>query len=226
MLRLVRISAWTMIWSGTIILGYVAFQLFGTDLLNEQVQAEARAELPSILEERAQAVPTTTTTTATVETTEPEPEPPPELLVEPPVDDGEAFASIRIPSIGVENVVYEGVDRETLRLGPGHIPWTALPGQPGNAVVSGHRTTYGRPFFDLDQIQPGDRIEVETAIGVSVYTVRESVVVLPTDVWVTETREGSWLTLTTCNPKFSARERLVVFAELTAGPNLEYVQAA
>jgi sortase A len=226
MLRVVRISAWTMIWSGTIILGYVAFQLFGTDLVNEQVQTEARAELPSILEERAQAVQSTTTTTTRVETTEPEPEPPPELLVEPPVDEGEAFAAIRIPSIGVENVVYEGVDRETLRLGPGHIPWTAFPGQPGNAVLSGHRTTYGRPFFDLDQIQPGDQIEVETAIGVSVYTVRESIVVLPTDVWVTEPKEGSWLTLTTCNPKFSARERLVVFAELTAGPNLDYVRAA
>jgi sortase A len=215
-----------MIWSGAIILGYVGFQLFGTDLLNAQVQTEARAELPAILEERAQVVQSTTTTTTTVDTTEPEPEPLPELVVEPPVDEGEAFAAIRIPAIGVENVMYEGIDRETLRLGPGHIPWTALPGQPGNAVVSGHRTTYGRPFFDLDQLQPGDQIEVETAIGVSVYTVRESVIVLPTDVWVTEPMEGSWLTLTTCNPKFSARERLVVFAELSDGPNLDYVQSA
>jgi sortase A len=231
MLRLVRIFAWTMIWSGTIILGYVAFQVYGTDLLNQQGQAEARAELPAILDQRAQAVATTTTsttssTTADPEQPEPEPEPGPELVVEPPVSEGEAFAALRIPAIEVEQVIYEGVDRETLKLGPGHIPWTSLPGQPGNAVLSGHRTTYGRPFFDLDQLQLGDVIEVETAIGISVYTVRDREIVTPTDVWVTEPREGSWLTLTTCNPKFSARERLIIFAELTDGPNFEYVQAA
>ena len=227
MLRLVRIFAWTMIWSGTIILGYVAFQVYGTDLLNQQDQAEARAELPAILDQRAQAVvSTTTSTTADPEQPEPEPEPGPELVVEPPVSEGEAFAALRIPAIEVEQVIYEGVDRETLKLGPGHIPWTSLPGQPGNAVLSGHRTTYGRPFFDLDQLQLGDVIEVETAIGISVYTVRDREIVTPTDVWVTEPREGSWLTLTTCNPKFSARERLIIFAELTDGPNFEYVQAA
>lgn len=213
-----------MIWSGTIILGYVAFQLYGTDILNDQNQAQARAALPAILEERADAVASTTTTT--IVTDEPAPDPKPELVVEPAVTGGEAFAAIRIPALEVDQVVYEGVDRETLQLGPGHIPWTALPGQPGNAVVSGHRTTNGRPFFDLDQLRAGDVIEIETAIGVSTYTVRDTEVVLPTDVWVTEDRAGSWLTLTTCNPKFSARERLVIFAELTDGPNLDYVQAA
>ena len=106
------------------------------------------------------------------------------------------------------------------------MPGTALPGQPGNAVISGHRTTYGRPFFDLDQLQPGDRIEIETAIGTHVYELREgSFIVAPTDVWVAEPRDGAWLTLTTCNPKFSARERLIVTAELVSGPNLEYVRA-
>ena len=98
-----------------------------------------------------------------------------------------------------------------------------MPGQPGNAVISGHRTTYGAPFYDLDLLTPGDVIEVDTAIGTHVYTVRETIIVTPTDVWVTEPREGAWLTLTTCHPKLSARERLIVFAELTAGPNLNYV---
>ncbi|GIU91786.1 MAG: hypothetical protein KatS3mg011_0692 [Acidimicrobiia bacterium] len=121
-------------------------------------------------------------------------------------------------------MVVEGVDTENLKLGPGHMPWTPVPGQPGNAVISGHRTTYGRPFFDLDLLQPGDLIEVETAIGIHQFTVRETVIVTPFDVWVTEPRRGAWLTLTTCNPKYSARERLVVFAELTGGPNLEYAR--
>ena len=104
------------------------------------------------------------------------------------------------------------------------MPWTPVPGQPGTSVISGHRTTYGAPFYDLDLLEPGDVIEIDTAIGTHVYTVRETVIVLPTDVWVTEPRPGAWITLTTCNPKLSARERLIVFAELTAGPNLEYVE--
>jgi sortase A len=65
----------------------------------------------------------------------------------------------------------------------------------------------------------GDSIEVETALGIHTYEVREMQVVKPTDVWVADPREGSWLTLTTCHPKFSARQRLVVTAELISGPN-------
>lgn len=121
-------------------------------------------------------------------------------------------------------MVFEGVDTETLRMGPGHMPNTPIPGQPGNAVISGHRTTYGRPFFDLDLLAVGDRIEVETAIGTHVYEVRDTEIVAPTDIWVTDPRPGGWLTLTTCNPKFSARERLIVFAEMVSGPNLEFVK--
>ena len=71
---------------------------------------------------------------------------------------------------------------------------------------------------------PGDEIEIDTIIGTHVYTVREQVIVSPTDVWVTEPRDGAWLTLTTCHPRLSARQRLIVFAELTSGPNLDYVE--
>ena len=77
-------------------------------------------------------------------------------------------------------------------------------------MISGHRTTYGAPFYDLDLLEPGDRIEVDTAIGTHVYTVRETVIVAPTDVWVTDPRPGAWLTLTTCHPKYTARDRLIV----------------
>jgi sortase A len=103
------------------------------------------------------------------------------------------------------------------------MPSTPIPGQLGNAVVSGHRTTHGRPFFDFDLLEPGDTVEIESATGTHVYAVRETVVVEPTDVWVTDSRPGGWLTMTTCNPKFSAKERLVVFAEMIAGPNFDYV---
>jgi sortase A len=78
--------------------------------------------------------------------------------------------------------------------------------------------------LDLDLLEPGDVIEVETAIGVHTYTVRETIIVSPTDVWVTDPKPGAWLTLTTCNPKYSAAQRMIVQAELTDGPNLEYAQ--
>jgi len=156
----------------------------------------------------------------------------PMLIVSNP-DRGTAFGNLRIPSLDSLkdgwNVV-EGVKFRQLRKGAGHMPWTPLPGQIGNSVISGHRTTNGAPFRDLDQLEPGDRIEVETAIGVHVYEVRKVQIVKPTALWVTATDgpkraglegggEGSWLTLTTCHPKLSARQRLIVFAQLVDGPN-------
>lgn len=218
MRRAVRILGWTMTWTGILLLGYAGYQLWFTDLLNSRTQERARIELASVLDEgptTTTAPPSTTSTTSPV----------PVLLPEEPVAVGSAFAAIRIPQIGLDAVAFEGVDTLTLRQGPGHMPGTSLPGQPGNAVLSGHRTTYGRPFFDLDLLVPGDLIEVETAIGVHTYTVTELLVVAPTDVWVAGPREGAWLTLTTCEPKFSARQRLIVVAELTAGPNVAYVES-
>jgi sortase A len=136
--------------------------------------------------------------------------------------EGSTLGRIAIPKIDLDDVMFEGVTRDTLKKGPGHMPGTPVPGQPGNAVVSGHRTTYGRPFYDLDALSYGDRIEVETATGMHVYEVRKILIVQPTDVSVTEPMAGAWLTLTTCNPRFSAAERLVVQAVLVAGPNLDY----
>lgn len=217
----VQVLGWTLIWSGLLVFGYVGWQLWVTDLLNAGVQAEAAQTLVERFEEiRPEPEPEPEL--------EPEPEPNPEpelptLLTEEGADEGEPFALMRIPTLEIDDLaVYRGVDRETLKKGPGHMMTTPLPGQPGNAVVSGHRTTYGRPFFDFDLLEPGDLIEVETAIGTHVYEVRELLVVLPTDVWVTNPRPGAWLTLTTCEPKFSARQRLIVFAEMVDGPNHEY----
>jgi sortase A len=238
MIRLIRISGWTMIWSGLLVLSYVGYQLFGTDLATAREQEQARSQLTEVLADRRAELEVAEEPEdeeeeqqigGPVDEGDPRPEEapaPPELSEEPAPPTGEIIGSIRIPEVAVDQVLYEGVDTETLKLGPGHIPETAFPGQPGNAAVSGHRTTYGRPFFDIDQLAPGDVIEVETAIGVHTYEVRELEIVAPTDVWVIEPREGAWLTLTTCHPKWSARERLIVFAELVGGPNLEYVETA
>lgn len=138
---------------------------------------------------------------------------------------GDPLGRIQIPALDLDWAVVEGTSAAELRKGPGHIPGTSLPGQPGNAVLSGHRTTYGAPFHRLDELEPGDDIVVETTIGTHRYEVVSSMVVTPRDTWVVNGRDGAWLTLTTCHPKYSSRQRLVVFAALVEGPNYAAVEA-
>ena len=143
----------------------------------------------------------------------------PWITEESPPAVGEPLGRIIIPDAGVDWMVIEGVGPEELEAGPGHMPGTAVPGQLGNAVISGHRTTHGAPFFDLDLLMAGDLITVETTIGTHAYEVVTTRVVEPDEMWVTDQWPGAWLTLTTCAPKYSARFRLVVFAKMVAGPN-------
>ncbi len=228
-LRIARVTGWTLVWLGALTLGFVAHQLWITSWFAQHNQGE-------LGEERVAQWASTSITEVEVapaddgETAQDPGEAPPQpvvLKVESPPELHAAFALIRIPSIerlaDGWNVV-EGVTLADLKTGAGHMPDTALPGQPGNAVISGHRTTYGQPFHELDQLKPGDRIEVETALGTHVYAVRETRIVAATELSVTEPRDGAWLTLTTCHPMFSARQRLVVFAELVAGPNFDAIQ--
>jgi sortase A len=139
---------------------------------------------------------------------------------------GSGFAVLWIPRVGMvgssAKVVVEGVGHEDLKRGPGHYPGTALPGQVGNLVISGHRTTYGAPFNRLDELQVGDAVVVETRDTWFTYRVVQQRVVSPSAVEVTYPVPGDraakptkkLLTLTTCNPKYSARTRLVVSGEL------------
>jgi sortase A len=214
--RRIQIIGWTLIWSGVFVLGYAGWELYVTDFLNGRIQTEAQSTVVDKLAQSRSDLPPVEQVDAEAEQVE--------FHREDLPDPGDEFAVLRVDRLGLEAVVFEGVDRETLKKGPGHMPGTPLPGQPGNAVLSGHRTTYGRPFFDFDQLLPGDLIEVETAIGMNVYEVRSTEIVGPTDVWVAADRPGGWLTLTTCHPKFSARQRLIVFAELVDGPNIDYVR--
>jgi len=144
--------------------------------------------------------------------------------VPPVVPLGNALARIWIPRLGRDYhyVVVEGVSVEDLKKGPGHYPGTALPGGLGNSVISGHRTTYLAPFSRLDVLRAGDAIVVETRTSWFTYRMTGRQVVAPTAIEVTYPvpgRRGSaptqhLLTLTTCNPKYSARQRLVVRGEL------------
>jgi sortase A len=231
-LRVVRGIGWVSVWLGALTLGFVAHQLWVTTWLSqlnqEDLEMERLQQWAAAVISEVEVAPAPSGPSSPDEGEPDGPDAPVRLRRESSPERHAAFALIRVPSLprlaDGWNVV-EGVSIEDLRNGAGHMPDTPLPGQPGNAVISGHRTTYGAPFHEFDELAPGDRIEVETALGVHVYAVRESVVVAPSDVWVTEPRQGAWLTLTTCNPKFSARERLVVFAELVDGPNLAAIEA-
>ncbi len=130
--------------------------------------------------------------------------------------DGDALARIEIASIGVDDIVVAGVSTGDLKRGPGHFPDTPLPGQLGNAAIAGHRTTYGQPFRDVDQLRNGDEIKVTTLSGVFVYRVTGQQIVSPSQYEVVATTDPTVanLTLTSCHPVFTARERIVIFSEL------------
>ncbi|MBN2027392.1 MAG: sortase [Actinobacteria bacterium] len=130
---------------------------------------------------------------------------------------GDGIARIIAPSIGLDAIVVElwGLDdAANLKRGPGHIPDTAYPGQPGNCVISGHRTTYGAPFRHIEQLVAGDEITLVTADNRYTYEVYEQRIVLPTDLTVLEQAGEPKLTLTACHPWYSAAQRIVVIARL------------
>ncbi len=205
----------TLIGLGVLILLFVAYQLWGTGLQEARAQSALFDELEALLEAEAVDTPATTTTTVAAEPDE-EPEPAPTTMGAwaPPPPEGSAVAILRIPTIGLEKAVVEGVSVAALKRGPGRYPETPMPGQEGNAAIAGHRTTYGAPFYRLDELEPGDPILVTTRQGRFEYRVRETKIVHPSQVEVLDPTDDNRLTLTTCHPRFSAAQRLVVVAEL------------
>jgi sortase A len=128
---------------------------------------------------------------------------------------GDAIGKLSIPAIGVSEYVVEGTDAENLRKGPGHYPDTPLPGQHGTSAIAGHRTTYGAPFRNLDELKHNDRIVVELPYGTFVYRVDRTQVVDDSALWVTKRVGHDQLVLTACHPLYSAAQRIVAFARLT-----------
>jgi sortase A len=131
---------------------------------------------------------------------------------------GDSLTRIKIPELDVDVVVVEGTTASALRAGAGHYPETPLPCEIGNVAIAGHRTTYGRPFHDMDLLEEGDVITLETPIGECTYEVTEKpFAVSPKDIGVvSNTPNRATLTLTTCHPKGSAKQRLVLHAELVS----------
>ena len=169
--------------------GNLAWQVFGTGIVTGHEQERLRRELADTREEarRTGRAPT-------------------------PIP-GDAVGILRIPRIGLDMVVVEGASTEALTKGPGHYTDTAFPWQDhGRVAIAGHRTTYARPFWSLDRLEPGDVIVLETAHGTFRYRVTRTEEVLPSDTSVLEQTRRPTLVLTTCTPRFSASRRLIVFA--------------
>jgi len=141
---------------------------------------------------------------------------------------GDSLTRIKIPKIGVDVVVVEGTTPSALRAGAGHYPETALPCEEGNVAIAGHRTTYGKPFANVDRLQPGDTILLETPIGTCTYEIQKApggrtvasgstaaFIIAPNDRSVVADTPGERnLTLTSCHPKGSAKQRIVLQTKL------------
>ena len=139
------------------------------------------------------------------------------------VRDGEGLTRMRIPKLGVDVLVVQGTDEEALRAGAGHYAETPLPGEVGNVAIAGHRTTYGRPLNRMNELEAGDSVLLETPFAEYTYTVLPPFAghanpwpVPPTEYSVvSEQPAGRFLTLTTCHPKGSDKQRLVVRLQMT-----------
>jgi sortase A len=129
---------------------------------------------------------------------------------------GDPVGRLRVPAIDLSTIVVEGTGGDELRSGPGHYPDTPLPGQRGTVAIAGHRTTYGAPFRHVDDLEPGDRIELEMPYGSFSYRVERTRIVAPTAVEVVDRVAYDRLVLTACHPLYSAEERIVVFARSTS----------
>ncbi len=142
---------------------------------------------------------------------------------------GQAVGRIRIPRIGANFVVVAGTDESSLQKGPGVYAGTAVPGLRGTVGIAGHRTTYLAPFRRINELAPGDRITLEMPYGLFSYTVLRQQIVSPTDVSVLRRESYDQIVLTACNPLYSAAQRIVVFARLSAaapgGPALTTLAA-
>ena len=213
----------TLIAAGLLLLLFVAYQLWGTGLRAAQAQDrledDFRRSLESVTTTTAAPATTTTTPSQPAATATLPPSTVPALPDEALPGLGQAAGRIEIPAIGVDWIFVEGVTSADLKKGPGHYPDTPMPGQAGNAAIAGHRTTYGAPFNRVDELTPGDEIVVTTVQGRFRYEVAEQLIVDPSKVEVLLPIVGrNTLTLTSCHPKYSARQRIIVRADLVGDP--------
>jgi len=191
---------------GVIVLLFAAWQIWGTALEHDDAQQGLRTQFATAVRHASPGGVDPAPALLAPNTTVARPRP------------GSVVGRLQIPAIGVDQYVVEGTAPGDLAMGPGHYVGTSLPGQAGNVAIAGHRTTYGAPFDDLDQLQVGDTVVLTSDAGERLTYVVEGppTSVSPHDVAVLDSVHDNRLTLTTCTPRFSAAQRLVVVALLSA----------
>ena len=221
--RVVRVFGGILLAGGILILLFVAYQLWGTGIITRLHQDQLRTQFNhelAVAHARAHKTHPTTGSPTSTTTTNPDNDTigPQEPVPGYAPAEGQPIGTINIPKLGINFVVVQGTAASDLSEGPGHYVGTPLPGQAGNAAIAGHRTTYQAPFYNLNEMQLGDPIYVTTLQGRFHYQVISNQVVSPSDVSVLAATPNPELTLTTCNPRFSDTQRLVVQAELVTPP--------
>jgi sortase A len=200
--RAARIAGILFVLAALAIGGYVGWTLWGTGFATQRWQNQLRPDLERRIHANAQ-----------------HPQPPPPTVTHVP---GDAVAILKIPRIHLDMVVVEGTDTLALERGPGHYTGTAYPWQDhGRVAIAGHRTTYLHPFYSLDALRKGDPIVLLTEYGTFRYEVTAIDVtapdgILPDGSYVLDQTKRPTLALTTCNPRYSAAQRLIVLADRVA----------
>jgi sortase A len=211
-LRVARAASWVEM-VGLIVMLFVAYQLWGTGFQESHAQAQMRATFLSSEDTQAAARSGSTGTTTTTPFI-------PAGITGTIAHEGSVVARIQIPKVHIDQFVVEGTKLSDLAKGPGHYTGTPLPGQQGNVAIAGHRETHGSPFERLDELKPGDQIFVTTKTGRYLYIMRSARVVSPKDVSVLRDFGDNRLTLTTCTPKYTSLNRLIIVAQPSAPAQL------
>ncbi|MCH9718478.1 MAG: class E sortase [Actinomycetia bacterium] len=204
--RIFSVVGEILVTAGLVLLLFVGWQLYWTDVLAARAQADTRDEL--LLEWNLAPVDD-------------------EIKTDINTTVGQPFGLLYVPALGDRSwdiPIVEGTEHSLLSQGVGHHKDTALPGQVGNFAIAGHRTTYGAPFMDIAELQPGDPVIVETKHGWFVYELNNDKIISPNDGWVLDpvpgksnaTPKQKLLTMYACHPMYSAAQRYVWFGELVA----------
>ena len=126
---------------------------------------------------------------------------------------GDAVARLRIPRLGVDELVVNGTDADSLKRGPGRYLGSAMPGEGELVYVAGHRTTYGAPFSRIDRLRKGDRVFLETPYATFEYAVTGHRIVVDTELSVLRSKGFEQLALQACHPRFFATHRYIAYAK-------------
>jgi sortase A len=127
---------------------------------------------------------------------------------------GQALGRIRIPRMGIDMVLVNGTDHDTLKKGPGRDERTFMPGENRLVYIAGHRTTYLAPFSHIDRLRAGDRVTIEVPYATFVYAVTRHRIVAATDLSVLRSPRHELLELQACHPRFFATHRYIAYARL------------